>query len=308
MPTETASSNKTWNLRGDLIKPLPSQEEFLNAMYTTEYLLFGGSAGPGKMLRCDEPIPTPNGWMKMGELRIGDSLFDENGIPAKVIAVTDVDPFPDSLKLTFDDGSEIEACSGHQWLTFNAVELGALTRRCDSWRVARRNRRPSRVTGHRSADFTKYLTERNRLNPPPILDPPSGTVRTTLEIFQTLKTKSGRSNHAIPVARPLSLPEADLPIDPYLLGVWLGDGGSDAASVTSMDAEIMESFRSLGYQIGFVHQKRGSKARAFYVKGLLTQLRSVGVLKNKHIPAQYLRASLGQRLALLQGLMDTDGT
>jgi replicative DNA helicase len=121
-------------------------------------------------------------------------------------------------------------------------------------------------------------------------------VRTTEEIARTVRcaTEDARLNHSVTNARPLQLPEADLPIGPYTLGVWLGDGTSAAAHYTSADPEIA------------VHiEAEGCRNQHGTVTG---RLRTLGVLGEKHIPVAYLRASERQRRALLAGLLDTDGT
>jgi recombination protein RecA len=108
----------------------------------------------------------------------------------------------------------------------------------------------------------------------------SPAVVTTRDMEATLWARDGHTlNHAIQACGPLEYPAQELLVAPYSLGAWLGDGTTDAASITCVDPEI-----------------------------LATQLRELGVLGNKHIPERYLHASVAQRLALLQGLMDTDGT
>lgn len=69
---------------------------------------------------------------------------------------------------------------------------------------------------------------------------PVSGIRTTEEIHATVRceTADARANHSIVTARPLELPAADLPIDPYALGVWLGDGHSASSRFTSADPEI----------------------------------------------------------------------
>src|SRR5262249_19010937 len=101
---------------------------------------------------------------------------------------------------------------------------------------------------------------------------------TTAEMAVTLRAGgSDRSfNHAVEQCAPLQLPGSRLPLPPYLLGVWLGHGALPAG------------------------WNRDGK-----VQGIL---RTIGVLDNKHLPQQYLRASEVQRRALLAGLLDTDGT
>jgi predicted phage terminase large subunit-like protein len=140
------------------------------------------------------------------------------------------------------------------------------------------------------------------------MDTPTGTVRTTAQIVATLTVRGGRANHAIPVCGPLQLPEKDLLIDPYILGVWLGDGSKNNPIITSMDDSIVETIETAGYTLTSMQTKIDNKASSFYFGGrLMGELRSLNLLKNKHIPHDYLWASKEQRLALLQGLMDTDG-
>lgn len=108
----------------------------------------------------------------------------------------------------------------------------------------------------------------------------------------------------------LDLPKAELPIHPYVLGVWLGDGSSAAGrlhfSMTDAD-EMRANVMACGYDVAAPSLYRGKDAAEMTVYGLKEQLAALGVLNNKHIPAAYLRASREQRQLLLRGLMDTDG-
>lgn len=110
---------------------------------------------------------------------------------------------------------------------------------------------------------------------------------------------------------PLELPEVDLPLDPWLLGAWLGDGSTGTGQLT-VGFDDMEWTRSRIEQSGWSirSERRRSDRGPFRVNvdGLSTRLREIGVREQKRIPAEYLRASHEQRLALLQGLLDTDGT
>ncbi len=268
-----------------------------------DIVYYGGAAGGGKLLRLDEPLPTPSGWTTMGAVRVGDALFDEVGRVCRVTGVSKVNPSPELIRLLFDDGSTIDACVDHQWVTFNADELAALTRRDPEWRERRRKVRPSRATGSRSAAFSKALAERNSTNPTTALLPPTGSVRTTREIAGTLRAKSGRVNHAIIVSKPLDLPDAVLPLDPYVLGAWLGDGTAASGGITGIDEPILDEIRRAGFRV-----TNHACVKSHGIMGLAAVLREMGVLGDKRVPSEYLRASRGQRLALLQGLMDTDGT
>lgn len=141
-----------------------------------------------------------------------------------------------------------------------------------------------------------------------------GQVRTTDEIRDTLRA-GGYLNHSVPVASPLSLPDRELPVAPYTLGAWLGDGTSTCQYITSADPEIIDRIRQDGYPVALMPRAvdATTKCRSYRIDDLRGQLRSLGVLHkergtSKHIPAVYLRASERQRRELLAGLLDTDGT
>jgi replicative DNA helicase len=132
------------------------------------------------------------------------------------------------------------------------------------------------------------------------------TAKPVSEIISTLRNSNG-AQHRVPVAGPLDLPESDLPIDPYLLGCWLGDGAVRGGTIHK-GRDLFEILEADGHSLGVEQDDKSDHCVARTVIGLTTQLRAAGLLHNKHIPAYYLRASAGQRVRLLQGLMDTDGT
>lgn len=270
-------------------------------------VLYGGAAGGGKALALDTPIATPSGWRMMGDLMPGDFVFDDCGQPRAVEAISETWENRRCYRLTFDDGATIVASAEHLWRTFDACELAALTRRTPEWRAARRARRPSRATGRRSKAFTASITARNKAAPPKIQDAPKGTIRTTAGLAASVRTPTGRANHAIPTPSPLALPQADLPVDPYALGFWLGDGTRGQGAITQAP-EDMEQVRKHFEAAGFQVRKRSSQPTAWGILGLQKALRLAGWLHTRAIPPAYLRASEAQRLAMLQGLMDSDGS
>lgn len=102
--------------------------------------------------------------------------------------------------------------------------------------------------------------------------------------------------------------QADVPIDPYVLGALLGDGSltTNSIGLTTADQEIIDNFESAGMAV----TKRKGKYQ-YGVLGLVPDLKRLGVLYtssyDKSIPDIYLKGSYSQRQSLLQGLMDTDG-
>lgn len=148
-----------------------------------------------------------------------------------------------------------------------------------------------------------------------------GAVRTTGQIQQSLTTADGTLNHAIPVAQPLQLDTADLPIPAYALGVWLGDGDHWNSIFTSADPEMVFHLADVGVTVSEVRLPPSTpstyRARRYRMNGMYGPLDKLGLLRrpdpqrrirSKRIPVPYLRASAEQRRDLLAGLMDTDGT
>jgi len=133
-------------------------------------------------------------------------------------------------------------------------------------------------------------------------------VTRNIEEIRSTMTKNGQKHHRVPVAGALDLPEADLPVDPYLLGCWLGDGSSHSGNITKSDP-FFDYLEGLGYTL---NMRKPDKRRPHVVTcsplGLTSDLNRADLLQNKHIPDVYFRASRDQRMALLRGLMDTDGT
>lgn len=129
-------------------------------------------------------------------------------------------------------------------------------------------------------------------------------VRSTGYLAELDHDRLGRRGHriAVPFAKPLDYPAVSLLVPPYTLGAWLGDGTTGRGSIGKPDHQLWEEIQRDGFSITDNHNHTKT------VHGLVTSLRQLGVLYRKHIPAQYLAASIEQRRALLQGLMDTDGT
>ena len=137
-----------------------------------------------------------------------------------------------------------------------------------------------------------------------------GSQKTTEQIFKTQKFRKN-TNHSINACQPINTIRKKLPINPYLLGIWLGDGSKAGARITTADITIVKSFEKYynikkikgnNYDWGISSRTNNNE------NSLLIQLRKLNLLKNKHIPILYLRSSKKQRLELLRGLMDSDGT
>jgi replicative DNA helicase len=257
-----------------------------------ERIILTGFEGLGKALALETPVPTPKGWTTMGALSVGDQVFGPDGKPARVVAATGTMHGRPCRRITFSDGARIVADAQHRWLT------ETLPAREAAARAARR----SSTTRPRGTD-----QRHKRVHFPAVV--------TTDEIAATLHARRGHAlNHSVAVCAPLEYPRQELPLEPYVLGAWLGDGNSRGAGLSSADLEIVERIRALGepvvkdtgpYAWRLTEGSRTGEARR---RSVQARLRALGLLENKHIPAAYLHASVDQRLELLRGLMDTDGT
>jgi hypothetical protein len=136
-------------------------------------------------------------------------------------------------------------------------------------------------------------------------------VMTTQEIYDYYKNLKKRVSYnilKIDITKPLNNPKIDLPIDPYVLGVWLGDGHSVDNKITQANQLVWDEIIRRGYEIGNDLSKGNSgKASTRTVFNLRHSLKKLNLLNNKHIPDIYLLSSFDQRIDLLRGLMDSDG-
>ena len=131
---------------------------------------------------------------------------------------------------------------------------------------------------------------------------------TTKEILEYLPFKLPDRPIYIDAAKPIENDDIELPIDPYTLGVWLGDGYSSSGryiSEKSDNKHIRTKIIDAGYDVADPYQKDNYEIQTIYK--LQTTLKECNVFENKRIPRIYFDASVEQRLELLRGLMDTDG-
>jgi deoxycytidine triphosphate deaminase len=164
-------------------------------------------------------------------------------------------------------------------------------------------------TAHQWFTRTKYEARRGR----------AGSVRTTEQIEATLRCGPHEYTHRVPRCAAVEYPTAAQPVDPYVLGAWIGDGTSATSEITTIDAAILEEIEFAGYavapasgrlayRIGGEGHTRDPRTGQYARNGSLSStLRNMGLLGNKHIPREYLQGDVSQRQALLEGLMDTDG-
>jgi len=254
------------------------QKEMLYSLAANKRTAVKSAHSTGKALRVNTPIPTPTGWSTMGGLRVGDAVFDEVGVPCTVVSKSPV-WHTDSFAVRFNDGTEVVTSGEHEWnvSVLENRKRGGCADWSDNW------------------DGTDILT--------------------TEQMYAAgVLNAINQTRYRVPTAKALYSPDADLPIDPYVLGVWLGDGTATAPHITintTTKAGIVTEIERRGYEVRQLSTSTKSDNVAMYFIGgrneFRAELKNLGVFDNKHIPMAYLRASSAQRLDLLRGIMDADG-
>lgn len=240
------------------------QKEMLSGFKDNRFNIITTARQAGKALPLDTKIPSPNGWMTMGDLKVGDFVFSDKGVPIKISAISDIFINHDCYKLYFDDGSTVVADAEHLWEV----------------RKQGRNKTPVVLT-------TKEMFEQSAT-------------------FVDSRNKEV-SKFSIKVSDPVQYHKKEIEIDPYTLGVWLGDGSSADGRLTCIFDDLLEYKKHIPYNFSESHRKENDGIYFGTMYNLYTDLKKYNLLKNKHIPTDYLINDVENRLELLRGLMDTDG-
>jgi intein/homing endonuclease len=235
---------------------------------------FCGPSEVGKAQPVSEPVLTPNGWVKMGDLKVGDKVIGSDGNPCEVLGV-----FPQGKKeiynVKFRMGGSVRCCDEHLWET---------------------------------SSFNERMFERGETR----------SVKPLKYIRETLKYGSNY-NHSIRMVAPVNFEAKTFKIDPYLLGVLIGDGGiTESVSITSSDKEIWEEVEeilkrdypeaSLSFRCDITNSIVFKNIKENPLKCDLRYLGLMGKKSHeKFIPEEYKFGSIKQRERLLQGLINTDG-
>ncbi|MDE3085376.1 MAG: replicative DNA helicase [Acidobacteriota bacterium] len=193
--------------RGDTITGVPTGytdlDERLAGLQKSNLVVVGARPAMGKALALDTPVPTPAGWTTMGELEVGAEVFDEEGRRSGVTYCSPLFVGHRCYRVAFDDGTEIVADAGHRWLAYDLP----------AWQARR-----AAAAAASTADGPGPGT------PSPRSWQGQPRVVTTEEMVAAgVRTGAGRPNWYLPVAEPLTGPEAELPVEPYRLGRHLAE-------------------------------------------------------------------------------------
>lgn len=126
------------------------------------------------------------------------------------------------------------------------------------------------------------------------------SLKAILKNWRTGRGKYVEYRYYIPAVKPIAFSPGKFEIDPYTLGAWLGAGHCAGSRFTIADPELLKYFP-------YKTEKQPAKC-GYVIREIHSGLKALKLINNKHIPEKYFRGSVAQRLALLRGLMDTDGT
>jgi len=261
--------------------------------------------GEGKAEHIDNMLYTPTGRKRIGDIQIGDQVIGSNGQPINVVGV-----YPQGIKklykITFSDGHSIKVCEDHLWnVKLNGGTKGYMT-----------------LSVKDLLDTKKTITYKGT----------GRNIKKEYTISTYYKDKQNRNKWSIPIVKPINFQPKGLkkvninisrneqPIHPYVLGALIGDGGLSQKSIrfSSVDEEIINGIQlrlpddlelkkvkgnNCDYSIVTKKGNRNSLTKALKNLGLMG-------LKSEHkfIPEEYKYALVAQRIVLLNGLLDTDGS
>lgn len=274
------------------------QAGFQEKVLTNEadIIVCGGKRGAGKVQPNETRIVTPFGYRKLGDIEVGSIVIDPTtGGFERVIQIFE-HPDHDFYEITFDDGSTAQCGLEHLW---KVRETGKIhkTRRINGtgleadWRI------------WDFAMIKKWLDEQS-----------DGK-----HIYRGTKM-----HLLIPLTEPVKFTKSSpsmkkrAPFDPYIIGALIGDGcmseSHGSIIITSVDDEVIEQFRKEGFDMSHIYKDPRSNAITYRIpkQQICEHLVKLGLYglrsEDKFIPNCYKWGTVQDRWALVQGLMDTDGT
>ena len=272
------------------------QEEGIKFLLSRKKCILADDMGLGKVIANDVPVLTPNGWVEHGSLKVGDYVIGSNGKPTKVLEVHP-NPIKDYYNITFTDGTVVEACDEHLWSVYTPSQK-------------KRNTKNQVLTIRDMLDKEKtVITNGTGIN--------EGKKYKTKTYY---KMSNGDCKWYIPMVKPVEFNPREIKIDPYLLGVLLGDGSigsKNSIKLTTKDNEIINEITKRLPENILVSDYKDEIEFGFKMvdksKGndLLSYLKHYDLLgrtsEDKFIPKDYKFNTIDIRLEILQGLLDTDG-
>lgn len=256
----------------DELKTSPYSDQLTGVRFlvTRQKAVLADEMGVGKAQPLDAKVLTPSGWRLMADLHVGDMITGSNGQPTRVTGV-----FPQGnkevFKVTMTDGSSTECCEDHLWLVNTPLR---------KWQ---------------------------KLKP---------RVKSLRDISAKLTDKHGNHQQFIPLVQPVEFQSNEWQrygIDPYVLGCLLGNGGLTVESRVGYTTSDVDNVSEIQKHLPVAHPYGYHIVGAvgFANNRVLKAMRDLGLhgLKSEHkfIPSAFKIAPVWVRIAVMQGLLDTDG-
>jgi hypothetical protein len=283
--------------------PLSHQKESIEKLVGSKRFILADDMGLGKAEFVENKVFTPYGRKRIGDLKIGDEVIGSDGKKCNVRGV-----YPQGIKdlyrVTFNDGVSILVCKEHLF-SVKSRSFGHNTKNS-------RNKKEIVLSVDQMMNeelFLEVLGDKNNSN--------------RNYKFKTYYKKTGGYNKwQIPIVKPIEFNsnELELELNPYLLGLILGDGGitQNAVSFTTEDVEIVNYIKHILPENSQITENKNSKygyrltKKTGHTNPIIQVLKKLGLMgcssHNKFIPTLYKYSSINDRLEILKGLMDTDGT
>lgn len=266
----------------------PHQEEAVKFLITRNKAILADEQGLGKLVDVNTSIPTPHGWRKMGELKIGDKVFGSDGKSHNVIGI-----FPQGVKdvyeITFSDGVKCNCGLEHLW-------------------IVRDSNRRLRKKGWVVKSLKELLDSGLQYN--------SSKKRVDCGYKPVNKWE-------IPMCEPVNYSKKEYFIHPYILGMCIGDGSMCSnkieLSIPNFEYESVDRIKKLLNEKYTLSENRNASCPHYYIiqkektpiNEYNREIKRLGLNvlgKYKFIPEEYMNGSIEQRKELLMGLMDSDGS
>ena len=281
--------------------PLEHQKEAIQKLVENKKFILADDMGLGKAEFVENKVFTPYGRKRIGDLKIGDEVIGSDGKKCNVQGV-----YPQGIKdlyrVTFNDGVSVLVCKEHLF-SVRARSFGHNTKNS-------RNKKEIVLSIGQMIDeelFLEVSGEKNNIN-------------RNYKFKTYFKEKGGNSKWQIPIVKPIEFNSNELELNPYLLGLILGDGGitQKGVSFTTEDVEIVNYIKPILPENSQITENKNSKygyrltKKTGHTNPIIQILKELNLMgcgsHNKFIPTKYKYSSINDRLEILKGLMDTDGT
>ena len=281
--------------------PLEHQKEAIEKLVGSRRFILADDMGLGKAEFVENKVFTPYGRKRIGDLEIGDEVIGSDGKKCYIKGV-----YPQGVKdlyrVTFNDNVSVLVCKEHLF-SVKSRGFGDNSKN-------KRNKESIVLSVEQLLNNKLFLEINGSKN----------NSNRNYKFKTYYKEKGGSNKWQIPIVKPIEFISNELPLNPYLLGLILGDGGITQGSVsfTTEDVEIVETIKSILPENSQIVKNGSSKygykltKKTGHTNPIIQTLKDLKLMgcgsHNKFIPNIYKYSSINDRLEILKGLMDTDGT